>query len=651
MTGGRIFDYYKRQILRASFWLLVGSLSVFTLVFLSFFVSQEFQSNELKTQNRLNLANQIVASLSNTYDLIGNSSHSIIALKYGDYAGYRKVVLPWIKGDPRITAFQLKDSQGNVKVEWSKAGEIPSIAVTKINQLVLQPPHLATEIEITDGGVKLGAIVFFTDLKSSGLEGLGVIEKIAGGSSCQPLDGLYNAEICSSFSAVQKFAVLVLAYLLASSLLILLVLRSLTKTLGKRLKEPIEALHHGLVEIQQGNQVDWTKTLPGDSLEIFKPLGEHISKAADDYQVLKAQARISEETAAMAAQVSHDIRSPLSALSMVASTLTEVSEDKRQLIRNATQRINDIANDLLRRGNRRIDAEKNQGEGSGRISSQPDSLASLVDTLVSEKRIEFRSKGNVDIDVDLSKSYGLFSFISSGDLTRALSNLINNAVESLAADGGRVVVAVMDVGGMNGITIQDNGKGMSAEVLRRVGDPGFSVGKSGTSGSGLGVFQAKTAVAKMFGKFEIVSELAKGTTVSILLPKADPPSWFLDKIGLKGLDFIVSIDDDSSVQEMWRSRLASDRAQDSKFLAFSNIAEFRKWHKDNCGKNAMFLIDFEFVDKEESGLDLIVKDSLASRSALVTSHANALAIKNQASSIGFKLLPKNLAPLIPISEI
>ena len=52
----------------------------------------------------------------------------------------------------------------------------------------------------------------------------------------------------------------------------------------------------------------------------------------------------------LSSQVSHDIRSPLAALNMIVGSLDVLPEEKRQIIRNATQRINDIANQLLQKG-------------------------------------------------------------------------------------------------------------------------------------------------------------------------------------------------------------------------------------------------------------------------------------------------------------
>ena len=55
----------------------------------------------------------------------------------------------------------------------------------------------------------------------------------------------------------------------------------------------------------------------------------------------------------MARQVAHDIRSPLSALNTVVGSLESLPEERRQLIRGAAQRINDIANSLLQHGRAR----------------------------------------------------------------------------------------------------------------------------------------------------------------------------------------------------------------------------------------------------------------------------------------------------------
>ena len=69
------------------------------------------------------------------------------------------------------------------------------------------------------------------------------------------------------------------------------------------------------------------------------------------------------------------------------------------------------------------------------------------------------------------------------------------------------------------VTCIDNGKGISEEVLEKVGNAGFSHGKENAaeSGSGLGVHQAMTAIESIGGHFEISSIVGEGTCVSFLI--------------------------------------------------------------------------------------------------------------------------------------
>ena len=83
-------------------------------------------------------------------------------------------------------------------------------------------------------------------------------------------------------------------------------------------------------------------------------------------------------TEAMAqAQVAHDIRSPLAALNTALKHLKELPEQERILIRNATRRISDIANNLL--GKYKIRGNEN--------ITKAELASSLLDHLTSEKRV------------------------------------------------------------------------------------------------------------------------------------------------------------------------------------------------------------------------------------------------------------------------
>ncbi|MCA1663931.1 MAG: ATP-binding protein, partial [Myxococcales bacterium] len=100
-----------------------------------------------------------------------------------------------------------------------------------------------------------------------------------------------------------------------------------------------------------------------------------------------------------------------------------------------------------------------------------------------------------------------------------LINVTANAAEALLARskaGGRVVISAADVGASVQLTVDDDGKGMSPEVLRKVGTPFFSTRPEGT---GLGVTQCRRLVEGAGGTFRIDSVEGQGTTVTFTLPK------------------------------------------------------------------------------------------------------------------------------------
>src|SRR5690606_29981462 len=138
--------------------------------------------------------------------------------------------------------------------------------------------------------------------------------------------------------------------------------------------------------------------------------------------------------------------------------IAALPEDNRILIRSAVNRIRDIANSLLR---------SRQSNSVFQDQRQPVVclLPSLVDTLLTEKRTQYRSRLDVEIEGKFDvKSYGLFLSIEPLSFKRVLSNLVDNAVESLPDAKGKVCIRMH--GDTNVIVeISDNGKGIPANII------------------------------------------------------------------------------------------------------------------------------------------------------------------------------------------
>ena len=238
---------------------------------------------------------------------------------------------------------------------------------------------------------------------------------------------------------------------------------------------------------------------------------------------LRIKAEKDATLAAVASQVAHDVRSPLAALNMALLSSDQISEEDRIILRSALQRINDIANELLSRSKsndfdlRSLPAPRQ----SGLMAHDPIMLVAVVESLLREKRMQFRDKPNVEIKEEMSAGSDFFVRMAPSDLARVISNLINNSVEAFDGRQGLVTVALDRVGDMIRLLIRDNGKGMPKEILQRLGEKRVTHDKVGSdSGSGLGVRHARTMVENAGGKLYIESEIGIGTTVTLVFPKA-----------------------------------------------------------------------------------------------------------------------------------
>jgi anti-sigma regulatory factor (Ser/Thr protein kinase) len=278
-------------------------------------------------------------------------------------------------------------------------------------------------------------------------------------------------------------------------------------------------------------------------------------------------------------------------------------------------------------------------------------LSSLIDPLVTEKRLQFRSKMAIEIDARLdTASYGLFANIQPVEFKRVLSNLINNSVEALD-EQGQVTISLDSEGDRISLSVEDNGKGIAPDILARLGRKGETHGKVG--GSGLGLFHARSTVESWGGRVELDSSPGKGTTVRVRLPKAQPPEWFVSQLDIARGATVVVVDDDTSIHQIWQGRFDSLRAKEHgiELRHFSTPAEFRKWGREGGtqAENVLYLTDYELLGHKETGLDLVAELGIGKRSILVTSRYEEPSILRECLRLNVRMIPKGLSSLVPIN--
>ncbi|MBK8012193.1 MAG: response regulator [Deltaproteobacteria bacterium] len=107
---------------------------------------------------------------------------------------------------------------------------------------------------------------------------------------------------------------------------------------------------------------------------------------------------------------------------------------------------------------------------------------------------------------------------------RALSLLVENALEAMPNGGSLTIRTLRGPEPRRGedplsvISVTDTGRGMPPEVVDRALEP-FYTTKTGSPGSGLGLTTAHAWIARLGGRLGIESEVDRGTTVTVILPR------------------------------------------------------------------------------------------------------------------------------------
>lgn len=378
----------------------------------------------------------------------------------------------------------------------------------------------------------------------------------------------------------------------------------------------------------------------------LRNIEERVKKVELENAIHKAQLEAKEEFAKVANQVAHDIRSPLSGLLMLAKFCREIPEMERIALREAITNIGDIANNLLS-AYRSSDPENN---GQTQVR-QPLLLSVTLLHLLTDKKFQYRELP-VKFESDFSQS-GQFAciHIEPSAFKRMMSNLMNNAVDALKNNKGRVTLKLDTTDEKVTITVMDNGKGMPQAIIDKIMQ-NIAVTEGKADGHGIGLTQVRETLQRNEGKMSIVSKHNQGTQIRLEFPRIQTPHWIAEEIILGSEDVIVILDDDSSIHMAWDMRFKSILKQAPNMVVkhFENcydairfIAGFSEEEK----RKIYLLTDYELLQQELNGLH-VVEETKITRSLLVTSHYANPTVLELAEKMGTKILPKQLASDIPI---
>ena len=215
------------------------------------------------------------------------------------------------------------------------------------------------------------------------------------------------------------------------------------------------------------------------------------------------------------ANVSHELKTPVGAMSLLAEAMQDASNDP-SAVRRFAGRLQHEAGRLARLVQELIDLSRLQG-----AEPLPEQELVSVDRVVAEAIDRTRTAATAGaIEIVRGGQRGLTVCGSESQLATAVGNLIENAVH-YSPERTRVAVAVRERDGAVEVSVTDQGMGIAEKDLERVferfyrADPARS---RATGGTGLGLAIVKHVATNHGGEVSVWSVEGSGSTFTLRLP-------------------------------------------------------------------------------------------------------------------------------------
>lgn len=289
--------------------------------------------------------------------------------------------------------------------------------------------------------------------------------------------------------------------------MLLLLAALLAAAIARYVARPIAKLTDAAKEISKGN-ADITISEGGGYREINE-LQEGLQYAANEVAELEHYRR------ELIANVSHDLRTPLTLIKGYAEMMRDIPDEARpenlQVVIDEASRLTNLVNEML-------DLSKLQESGGGLKLKRFDAVRMLDDLVARHgKLIE-----HLGYKLEYEHEESAVVYADETKLMQVIYNLINNAI-NYCGDDKTVTVKEYTRHGNVRIEVIDKGEGIDVNVLPHIWDRYYKSEKShrrATVGTGLGLSIVKTVMDKHpGGVYGVVTSVGEGSTFYVELPK------------------------------------------------------------------------------------------------------------------------------------
>jgi len=318
-----------------------------------------------------------------------------------------------------------------------------------------------------------------------------------------------------NFEAWKKYLVFsVISALVPNLLLVLLVVRSITRPLQKITTTAVQ-----VTKGAYGTEIDMRKSNDEIGLlaESFNEMSRKMASDIEQLQNLGEQLVRTEKLAAMgtlSAGVAHEVNNPLASISSLIqmmqsqNDLDDETKEKLRLISTQITRITQVTKDMMDFA--RVRPAAKTPVNINEILDASLRLASFDKTFRRLNILKFYDKNICKILVDYDQ------------LQQVFLNLFLNSRDAVLPEGGEITIKTRQTADEIAIEISDNGIGVNNADIKKIFDPFFTTKPTG-KGTGLGLAVCYGIITAHGGRIEVISEDEKGTTFKIFLPVNEKP--------------------------------------------------------------------------------------------------------------------------------
>ena len=216
------------------------------------------------------------------------------------------------------------------------------------------------------------------------------------------------------------------------------------------------------------------------------------------------------------ANISHELKTPIGALSILSEAVLEASDDPVAITRFAN-RMQTEAKRLSNLVQEIINLSRIQDDDPLKSASVL-TISDLVLQAIDESRLAADSRG---ITLDFVSNCDVKILGDENQLEMAISNLIENAI-NYSTDKTAVVISLNRVDDLAEIKVKDQGIGISEEDIERIFERFYRVDPARsrtTGGTGLGLSIVKHIITNHGGDITVWSVPGEGSTFTIRLPE------------------------------------------------------------------------------------------------------------------------------------